>query len=137
MNSWRQQAIKHQSVISWLLVMAILSMIVLPSHFHFHHETSESSVHDHSIDLHLMISESVLSHDEDDAVVFATATQDKNNSQAFSPLALIALFCVLFSLVISSTRFTISKKVFSLKHYFYFLSPQLRAHPTLNQNPMR
>ena len=130
MSIWRKQAINHKSTISWLLVTAILFIALMPAHFHSHHQTNNNLVaHDHFIDLHLINSETVQSHDEKNAVTFSLASLDKQNHPIFSPLALFSIFFVLLPLIKSRNQVRLDISRFALKHLFYFLSPPLRAPP--------
>lgn len=117
--------------ISWLLVLAVLLVTLLPAHYHLHHlYSADTATHGHVIDLHLAIDEMGDSHHDEAGSIASSPDGIVKKSNAAFPL-FIALAIVLAILPILTTR-TIIRPVHKnagLKQSYPYFSPLLRAPP--------
>jgi len=131
MHSWWKKKTISRSI-SWVLVAALLSMLLLPAHYHLHHlDSADSAGHAHAIDLHLLSDPQSLSHHDEGTSIFAASPDVivKKDSQEYSPylLPLVLLSILVIALYRVSTRSTRDDP--GPKQYYPFFSPPLRAPP--------
>lgn len=133
MNTWRKQVINCKSI-SWLLVAAILLITLLPAQYHLHHLFKDNSfTRTQVIDLHLVTDKAGQSHHDKDEKIFATAPTgmvEKDNPTFFPVFLLVALLILLPLIHYRAVPPPDSGNI-SLKQFFYYLSPPLRAPPLL------
>ena len=117
--------------ISWLLVLAVLLVALLPAHYHFHHLYSADTItHAHVIDLHSAIDAAGDSHHDESGSIASSPDGIVKKSNATFPL-FIALAIVLAILPILGIR-TIIRPVHKhtdLKQSYPHFLPLLRAPP--------
>ena len=119
--------------ISWLLVVAIFVVALLPMHMHLHHvEEAASQSHEHVVDLHLLMDNSDLSHHESAAVlpVSVDGILKKVSDNPFASALLACLFS-LFLLITSYFKQQPPKTENHFKDSHYHFSPPLRAPPLI------
>lgn len=128
-TSWR--IVVNRKSISWLLVIAVLSTMLLPAHYHLHHLYSDDAAeHAHSIDLHVIALKVDQSH-HDDASIFS-ATPDamvKKSNPEFPPFIILAILLILLPTCVTSTCLRSDQADHGLKKRFPHFSPPLRAPP--------
>ena len=143
MNACRKLIVTHKSI-SWLLVVAVIYITLLPVHYHLHHMAiddihsvdaiNHSHVainHSHVIDLHLMTDKSGQLHHDDEATSIAASPDGivKKTNPAFSPFILLAIVLVLFPVLIKRLKIWLDYRSIGFnKSYPHFL-PLLRAPP--------
>ena len=118
--------------ISWVLIAALLTVLLLHAHYHVHHiDSIDSSTHAHEIDLHVITDRQALTHHDEGTSIFEAAPDGivKKVSPVFLPGLL-----VLFSLVILTIcqvrirrRYVDDDPNPDRLHSFY--TPPLRAPP--------
>jgi hypothetical protein len=116
---------------SWLLVLAILLVTLLPAHYHFHHLGSAGmDSHAHVIDLHFATDKTGATHHDEAGSIAASPDGMVKKSNAAFPL-LFALAIVLTILPILKTRFIVRPvhKNTGLKQSYPHFTPLLRAPP--------
>ena len=140
MCSFRQRINVYRSI-SWLLILAIVLVSLLPAHYHLHHllnddldsaVTSAASVaHAHVIDLHLSIDNAGQSHHDEDATSIAASPDGivKKTSQVFSPFILLIIVLALFPVLSIRIKFWLNYNYIALKRSFPHFTPLLRAPP--------
>ena len=80
--------------ISWALIAALLSVLLLPAHYHLHHiDSIDTGAHAHAIDLHVITDRQALSHHDEGTSIFEAAPDGivKKVSPVFLP-GLLAVF---------------------------------------------
>ncbi len=131
MHIWRKIISGHKTV-SWLLLVALLGLMTLPTHMHLHHNEQSSSIsHDHAIDLHVIYEQIDQGH-HDEAAVIDTITDFLIKHLNDSPL--VAFILVLFVLTAIAVRLIIRHRLVNHIHFRYFyyqFAPPLRAPPLL------
>jgi hypothetical protein len=117
--------------ISWLLVVAVLGITLLPAHYHLHHlHSDDATAHTHTIDLHVIADKADQSH-HDDASIFS-ATPDvvvKKTNPEFSPYIILAILLVLLPTYTNLLRIKADHGDLGLKRLYPYFSPLLRAPP--------
>ena len=130
MNSWHKQAIQHKSVISWLLVIAVLFIAILPSRFYFHHQNTENIVsHEQAVHSHFSTNETFQAHEKEGAVSFTLSALDKKNNPTFADITFISIFLVLLPLLRFGRKIRTNVNQSRFNNLYYFISPPLRAPP--------
>ena len=130
MNSWHKHAIQHKSAISWLLVVAILFIAILPSRFYFHHQNTENIVpHEHAVHSHFSTNETLQAHEKEGAVSFTLFALDKKNNPTFADIAFISILLVLLPFFRFGGKIRTNVNQSRFNNLYYFISPPLRAPP--------
>lgn len=132
MSLWHKQAIQHKSVISWLLVIAVLFITTLPSRFYFHNQNTENIVtHEQAVHSHFSTNETLQAHEKEGAVSFTLSALDKNNNPTFADIAFISILLVLLPLFRFSRKIRTDINQSRFSNLYYFISPPLRAPPQI------
>lgn len=131
MNTWRNIIISNKTI-SWLLVVSVLLITLMPAHYHLNHLFSDNSTdHAHVVDFHLIADKTDQSHHGEDTTVF-TANPDgivKKSNPEFFPFILLAILLVLLPLHNKRIRIRLDCCNVSLKQSYQHFSPPLRAPP--------
>ena len=132
MTIWQQMYAKRR-MISWLMVVALIAVVLLPTHVHLHHETDSYSItsHEHKVDLHVFSSQIDQAHHED-ATVIDTVSDMLIKQFDDNPLAPFILFAIL--MILTFTRLVTRFRIFNhlnFSQFFYHINPPLRAPPIL------
>lgn len=133
MSTWRKLIINYKST-SWLLVAAIIAITLLPAHYHLHHLfNTDSTAHDHVIDLHVMSDKAEHSH-HDEGTEIISATPDgfvEKASTAFPPFILLAILLLLLPRLNYRISARLNYRDINLRQTYFHLSPPLRAPPLI------
>jgi hypothetical protein len=137
MNAWRNIIIRNKTI-SWLLVVSVLLITLMPAHYHLNHLFSDSSSehghstdHAHVVDFHFIADETDQSHHGEDTTVF-TANPDgivKKANPEFFPFILLVILLVLLPILNKRIRICLDYCNLSLKQSCQHFSPPLRAPP--------
>ena len=136
MNLFGKTAINYKSI-SWLLVVAILLVTILPAHYHLHHlhgddmHSATAGVPAHVIDLHLLTDSTGQSHHNEDVTSIAASPDGivKKSNPVFAPFIFLAIMLVLFLFLNKQIKIRIDYKYINLKQSYPHFTPLLRAPP--------
>lgn len=128
MEQLRKHLIKGKTI-AFMAIAAILINMLLPVHYHFHHnDTHNTTHHSHSIDLHSAADDS--HHDEATNVFDATPQgMSKLSIKHFSPLFLFTFILLLLPFVDKRVFIGFRHHYLMLTQNHFAIAPPLRAPP--------
>lgn len=123
-----------KQTISWLLVLALLSLTLFPYHYHLNHEEVASPVgiaaQQHAVDHHGALDLTVSDHQQDSHTVEPATDLTLKSSSVQVPLAILVLCLVILlplSMRVDRLRIeTVNQRLTQLRWY---TTPPLRAPP--------
>ena len=128
--SWWRLKNNHNQRISILLILALLSLTILPAHFHLHHPAPDDGhglAHRHVVDLHVY-SVGVASHHQDAQVLKASPDGVlllKNPLFKLSVFLLLAVIAALSAITLLRSNLNAGEHGFIPSGRFGYLSPPL------------
>ncbi len=133
MAVWRAMIHKYRKI-SWLLVCAVLSLTLFPAHLHLHHDQdlhSNSSTHEHVLDVHMATAQLDEEHHEDATVIDTVANVLVKKLQD-NPLTPYILFIFIWAFTTTrQVRSYLRLKIVHFFAHFQAFTPPLRAPPLL------
>jgi hypothetical protein len=115
-----------------VLIAALVSVLLLPAHYHVHHlDSIDSSDHAHAIDLHVITDNKALTHHDEGTSIFS-ATPDgivKKVSPLFLPGLLLVFSLVILTVCHDRIRYGSVKDDPNPDRLHPFFTPPLRAPP--------
>jgi len=127
----------NRKSISWLLVIAVVLLSVLPSQMHLHHENAEQGHgHGHAtehgkhvLDIHTI--SNLSDHNEHDNVTVMSATPDSLVKKVSAAPVLVATLIGFFIFLIIAASYCkpIQRSRHYLRHFYLNFRPPLRAPP--------
>lgn len=130
MFSWRSTVLRYQSI-SWLLVVAIIALTLLPTHLHLGHTDSHPSAsHKHTTSLHIAIDNIADDHHSDATVLSVTpdVLVKKVNDNPLLAAAILLVTLLLLAVTSRPLKYATNANRHRLST-FYSLTPPLRAPP--------
>ena len=118
--------------IGWVLIAALLSVLLFPAHYHLHHiDSTDSSVHAHAVDLHVITGKQALSHHDEGTSIFEAAPDGivKKVSPVFLPGLLVVFSLVMLAVCHDRIRYRPVKDDPNPDRLHPFFVPPLRAPP--------
>ncbi len=136
MSTFRNLALRYRSI-SWLLVAAILSVVLLPAHLHFHHDhehehglDTTGAARAHDVHLHLMgDSTDANHHDEAHVLSITTEALAKKLTYDHTPLLLALLLLSVLPLLTRCGGLSNEPPHGRDARPYHGLNPPLRAPP--------
>ena len=120
--------------ISWVLIAALFSVLLLPAHYHLHHiDSIDPDAHAHAIDLHVITDKQALTHHDEGTSIFEAAPDGivKKVSPVFLPGLLLVFSLVILTVCHVRIRCRPVKDDPNPDRLHPFYTPPLRAPPVL------
>lgn len=135
MKSLRAGILRHQ-IINRLLIAALLVQVLLPMHFHLHHDADPGvQGHKHVVDSHVLIDSKATEHLADGETHTLKSTPDaiaKHKTDTGVIFALMVCLLVLLPLaLLMVNRQWRDIREFVHHSFYYYLAPPLRAPPAV------
>ena len=133
MSKWRT-TVKQARFISGFLIVALVFLTILPSHFHLHHVEADSHHdshdHGHMVDVHLINASLDASHPQD-AQLLKTSPDGIINKLDIksSPFLFFVLLIGLVVLTLNNSGFNPNRQHLIRRRLYYHYYPPLRGPP--------
>jgi hypothetical protein len=115
-----------------VLISALISVFLLPAHYHVHHlDSIDSAAHAHAIDLHVITDKQALTHHDEGTSIFEAAPDGivKKVSPVFLPGLLVLFSLVILAICHVRIRHRSVNDDPNPDRWHPFYTPPLRAPP--------